>query len=337
MENLDQLRELIRTPRQCVILSHRNPDGDALGSCLGLSLFLQSLNHNVRVIFPSEYPVNFEWMPQTEEILAYDLEPGLVAEVIRKAELVFFLDFNSLDRIDKIAPLLEANQAPRVMIDHHIDPFPIADLMFSEVAASSTSEMVFNIIEKIQPGKLPGMLVMECLYTGIMTDTGSFRHATSERVFSILARFKSAGLNDTRIQELVNNSYPDKYLKLLGHCLHNRMELIPEQQFGLIWLTREDYRNFDIQRGDTEGIINYLMMLKTVKVGALVMNQPAIVKLSLRSKGDYSVQQICSRYFGGGGHRNASGGFCKCTLEETISRLKEAIAANPVPAVNTLS
>ena len=132
-------------------------------------------------------------------------------------------------------------------------------------------------------------------------------------------------LNDSRIQELVNNSQPEKYLRLLGHCLHNRMELYPEHHFGLIYLTKEDYRNFDIRRGDTEGIINYLMMLKSVKIGALVMNQPSIVKLSLRSKGNISVQQICRQHFNGGGHKNASGGSSKLSLEETINKLKDAL------------
>ncbi|MBK9107824.1 MAG: DHH family phosphoesterase [Saprospiraceae bacterium] len=325
MEAISQLKDLIQSPKNCVILSHRNPDGDALGSSLGLSLFLQQFKHNVKVIFPSEYPVNFEWMPQTAEVLIYDLNPKVVEQTIQNADLIFCLDFNSLERIDKMAMMVTQRNVPKIMIDHHIDPEPFADIQFSNEQASSTSEMVYDIIRTIQSDKIVSNLIVDCLYTGIMTDTGSFHHATSAKVFQILAEFKSLGLNDTRIQELVNNSQPEKYLKLLGHCLHNRMELFPEQEFGLIWLSKEDYRTFDIKRGDTEGIINYLMMLKNVRVGALVMNQPNIVKLSLRSKGDFSVQQLCKQHFNGGGHKNASGGYSKSGLEEAIVKLKQAM------------
>lgn len=330
MEGIQTLRALLHTPKNCVVLSHRNPDGDALGSSLALSLYLQAFNHQVRVLFPSEYPVNFEWMPQTEEVIIADLQPKLAEQCIQKAELIFCLDFNSLERIDKMGIWVRDQKVPVVMIDHHMDPEPFADLQFSIETASSTSEIIYDIIHQLQPDQLSNPLIMDCLYTGIMTDTGSFHHATSEKVFDILSSFKKNGLNDTRIQELVSNSQPDKYLRLLGHCLHNRMELFPDQQYGVIWLTKDDYRNFDIKRGDTEGIINYLMMLKSVRVGALIMNQPSIVKLSLRSKGDYSVQQLCKQYFNGGGHRNASGGYSKVSLEETIQKLKEAFVNHPI-------
>ncbi|MBK8484473.1 MAG: DHH family phosphoesterase [Saprospiraceae bacterium] len=334
MEQLPQLKSLLAIPKSCVILSHRNPDGDALGSSLALSLFLQSMNHQVRVILPSDFPVNFEWMPQTEEILIFDMNQKLVEETIKSADLIFCLDFNSLDRIDRIAPFILERNVPKVMIDHHIDPEPFADLVFSYDTLSSTSEIIYDLIREINPAKLKSKLILECLYTGLMTDTGSFHHATSPKVFQMMAEMKSNGLDDTRIQELVNNSQPDKYLRLLGHCLHNRMELIPEHQFGLIYLTKEDYRNYDIRRGDTEGIINYLMMLKSIRIGALVMNQPTIVKLSLRSKGDYSVQQVCRQHFNGGGHRNASGGSSKSSLEDTLQKLKEVIAQTHINVYN---
>jgi phosphoesterase RecJ-like protein len=334
MEQLHQLKALLNVPKSCVILSHRNPDGDALGSSLALSLYLQSLNHKTNVIFPSEYPVNYEWMPQSEEIIIFDLNQKLAEETIKSADLIFCLDFNSLERIDKMAAMIMNRKVPKIMIDHHVDPEPFADLTFSFEALSSTSEIVYDLIKEITPDKKLSGIIMDCIYTGMMTDTGSFHHATSPKVFRIMSELKMQGLDDTRIQELVNNSLPDKYLKLLGHCLHNRMELYPEFQFGLIYLTKEDYRNFDIRRGDTEGIINYLMMLKSVRVGALVMNQPTIVKLSLRSKGDFSVQQICSKHFNGGGHKNASGGSSKSSLEDTISKLKTVVAQASIEVIN---
>ncbi|MBK6352499.1 MAG: DHH family phosphoesterase [Saprospiraceae bacterium] len=323
MEDLSKLSELLAFPKEIVLLSHRNPDGDAIGSCLALSIYLQSKGHKTSVLFPSEYPLAFEWMPQSEEIIIYDLTPSVAENAINKAQLIFCLDFNSLDRIDKMGLKVHTSTVPKILIDHHLDPEPFADLVFSYITSSSTSEIVYQIIKQLEPTKPIARLVADCLYTGIMTDTGSFHHSTSAEVFRLMAELKENGLEDTHIQELVNNSQPDKYLKLLGHCLHNRMELIPEWNLGIIYLNRDDYRTFDIQRGDTEGIINYLMMLKSIKVGILVMNQPSIVKLSMRSKGDFSVQAICREHFNGGGHRNASGGASRMSLEETIKKIKD--------------
>ena len=324
-QEIVEVKSKLEFPREICILSHRNPDGDTLGSSIGLALFLQSLGHRVNIVLPSEYPVYFEWMPLTEEIIIYDLAGPQAAEYVKRAEIIFMLDFNSLDRIDKLGVAVNESTVTKVMIDHHMDPEPIADYIFSDTSYSSTSEMIYEFIENYGTTVKNAKLINDCLYTGIMTDTGSFHHNTSSRVLRIVASMKDQGLDDTRIQELVLNSQPDKYLKLLGHCLHNRMELIPELKFGLISLTREDYKNFDIQRGDTEGIINYLMMLKNVTVAALVMNQPNIVKLSLRSKGNISVQELCRDHFNGGGHKNASGGASKLSLDETLKKLKEVL------------
>ncbi len=334
MEEINQLKGWLEIPKKCVILSHRNPDGDAMGSSLGLALYLQEQRHEARVIFPSEYPANFEWMPLSEEIIIYDLMPKLAEDTLRAAEIVFCLDFNSLERIDKLGLIVNDLKVPKILIDHHLDPEPFADMAFSDISVSSTSELVYDIVKKINHNKVPSPLIMQCLYAGIMTDTGSFHHSTSAKLFNIMAEMKTYGLDDTRIQELVNNNQPDKYLRLLGHCLHNRMELYPDWKFGLIYLTKDDYRDFDIRRGDTEGIINYLMMLKSVQIAALVMNQPTIIKLSLRSKGNINVQQICARHFNGGGHRNASGGSSKTTLSETIKTLKEIIEGHMTATIN---
>ena len=336
MEDLSKLSELLAFPKEIVLLSHRNPDGDAIGSCLALSIYLQSKGHKTSVLFPSEYPLAFEWMPQSEEIIIYDLTPSVAENAINKAQLIFCLDFNSLDRIDKMGLKVHTSTVPKILIDHHLDPEPFTDLVFSYITSSSTSEIVYQIIKQLEPTKPIARLVADCLYTGIMTDTGSFHHSTSAEVFRLMAELKENGLEDTHIQELVNNSQPDKYLKLLGHCLHNRMELIPEWNLGIIYLNRDDYRTFDIQRGDTEGIINYLMMLKSIKVGIMVMNQPSIVKLSMQSKSDFSVKAICREHFNVGGHRNASGCESRMKLKETIKKILDQKIQNTKHLQNSL-
>jgi len=323
--NINAIRELISFPKNISILSHRNPDGDALGSTLALSHYLQGLGHQVQVIMPSEYPLNFEWLPQANQIITYDLSPKQAEDWIKASQLIFLLDFNSLDRIDKMGLWVQESSAPKVMIDHHIEPEPIADVILSEDWRSSTSEMVYIILSQLGREAKFSDEIDKCIYTGILTDTGSFHHNTSPELYRLVADMKERGLQDGTIQEMVNNSQPDRYLQLLGHCLYNRMELLPDIHAGYIYLTREDYKKFDIQRGDTEGIINYLMMLKSVRVGVLVMHQPSIIKLSMRSKGDINVQMICRKYFNGGGHKNASGGSSKVSLEDTLSHLKTAL------------
>ncbi|HRI01467.1 MAG TPA: bifunctional oligoribonuclease/PAP phosphatase NrnA [Saprospiraceae bacterium] len=322
-ESYRALKNVLSFPKTITILSHRNPDGDALGSSLALSLYLQSKGHKVYVVLPSEYPLNFEWMPQVEEIIVYDLSQNLAEEKIKQAELIFCLDFNSLERIDKMGVMVSSSEATCIMVDHHLEPEPFADIQFSDTSASSTCELIYRILRELEPDKPIAQLQRDCIYTGLMTDTGSFKHGTSSEVFDIMSQLKSWGLEDTRLYNLIMNSHPDKYLKLIGHCLHNRMELLNHLRVGIIHLTRDDYKQFDIQRGDTEGIINYLMMLKNVQVGAIVMHQPSIVKLSLRSKGNISVQEICRDHFNGGGHFNASGGSSKLGMDETLKKLKE--------------
>ena len=325
-KELLELKDLLSMPKRVCILSHRNPDGDAVGSSLALKEFLQAHNHWVDVCLPSEYPEFFAWMPSVETIRIYDIEQAAVGEIIRKSEVVFCLDFNSLDRIDKMSPFINPDTQKVVMIDHHLDPYPFANISFSYPAYSSTCELLFDVVEGLNPGYYRGsQSFRDAIYTGIMTDTGSFHHSTSAELFDIMSQLKETGLDDRRLQELIANQLPDKYLKLLGHCLNNRMTLYPEWHFGMIYLNRADYAEFNIQRGDTEGIVNYLMMLKSVHISALVMEQPTIVKLSLRSKGDSDVQSLMSKHFNGGGHRNAAGGAMRASLDTVRQKLLYAV------------
>lgn len=326
MENLDQLKSYLHIPRDIVITSHRNPDGDAIGSSLGLFHFLNRWGHTVRVILPSEYPSNLDWMPQIEEIFIYDLNPEKSLEILKKAEIVFCLDFNSLDRIDKMGEtLLEMKNVKTVLIDHHLDPEPFADFVLSDTSASSTSELIYEFIMLLGKGKELDVTIGNCLYTGIVTDTGSFKFGTSPKLFRIVAHLLEIGVDDYQLQDIIFNAMSEKQLHLLGHCLANRMEILEEYHTGLIFLTRKDYERFNIQRGNTEGIVNYLLKIKNIKMAAFITEQPNIVKISLRSKGGFSVQEIAATYFKGGGHRNASGGFSRTSLKTTLQKFKEIL------------
>lgn len=325
MENIAELRAFLNFPRDIAIVTHRNPDGDAIGSSLGLYHFLKEQGHSVYMISPSEYPDTFAWMPEIEKMAIYDLDPEATQSIIARAGIIFCLDFNALDRIDKVGELIAPSRAPKAMIDHHLYPEPFADFVFSDTSASSTCELVFEFIKELHGMRFMNALIGECLFTGILTDTGSFKYSTSARLYRIVAELLEVGVDDYKVQDLIFNSLKEKHLRLLGHCLNNRMEILEEYNTGIITLTKEDYTNFDIQRGDTEGIVNYLLKIKNVKMAAFITEQPTIVKISLRSKGDFSVQEIARRHFKGGGHLNASGGYSFQSLQATVQRFKNLL------------
>ncbi len=325
MNQNTQIKILLSQPKDVIITTHRNPDGDALGASLALAQYLQKKLHKVTVITPSEYPYNFGWMTGINDIIIHDDDPGLAYDKIAEADVIFALDYNALDRVDKMGAHIMQSTADKIMIDHHIDPEPFADFAISQCEASSTCELVYQFIVD-QDGKSDiDKDMADKLYAGILTDTGRFRHSTSAKLYRIVADLKELGMDDLEVHDAIYNSMYEKHLRLIGHCLNNRFEVFPEAKAGLIYLTKEDYKNFNIKRGDTEGLVNYPMMMKDIRLSALIMEQPTIVKLSLRSKGDLSVQEIARKHFHGGGHKNASGGYMHGSLEKTIQKFKEVL------------
>lgn len=312
-------------PKDIVITTHRNPDGDAIGSSLAVYHYLRSLGHSVKIISPSEYPDFLEWMPAVHNILIYDIEPEDSARAIGQAEIIFYLDFNALDRIDKVGELTDAHRCTKIMIDHHLYPDPMADYLISDTTASSTCELVYDFMDRLGDKQKIDKTIAECIFTGILTDTGSFKYSTSPKLFRLAAALMELGVDDYLLQDLIFNSLDEKYLRLLGHCLHQRLEILDEYHTAIISLTKEDYEYFNIQRGDTEGIVNYLLKLKHIKLAAFITEQPTIVKISLRSKGDFSVQEIAKKHFKGGGHKNASGGYSFQNLKITLRKFKEIL------------
>ena len=326
-DQFSALRELLASPKDIVITTHRNPDGDAIGSSLGMKYFLEKHFHTVHVMAPSEFPDFLDELPGADEVLIYDNEPEACERYLRRADAFFCLDFNGLDRIDKMGELIaERAEQPSVLIDHHLFPDPFADITFSDTTASSTCELVYDVIVGLGRRHEIDVATGEALFTGILTDTGSFKYSTSPKLFRIVADLVSLGVDDYKLQDRIFNSLEEKNLRLLGHCLAARMEILPELRTGIIWLNRHDYEYFDIKRGDTEGIVNYLLKMKHIKVAAFIHEQPTITKISLRSKGDFDVQQIAKAHFRGGGHKNASGGASFIGLGPTINKFKEVMA-----------
>lgn len=322
MEFSSDLKQLIRTPQNVAIFSHRNPDGDAIGSSLAMRHFLDQYGHTVHVLFPSEYPEDFDVLPGAKDILIWDIHTEVCKQVLAKKNFFIFLDFNALNRIDRLGDYIKDLPGKRLLIDHHLYPDPIADFMYSEPESSSTCEMVYRFITGLGDLQKINPTVGKCIYTGLVTDTGSFRYATNPALFRIAADLVERGTDDSWVMDMIFNSQKEKNLRLLGHCLSNRFEYWPEYRTALIWLSKKDYEMFSISRGDTEGIVNHLLTMKDVRLAVFVHNQPTVVKLSLRSKGDLDVQEICKKHFNGGGHKNASGAYSHDSLKATIDKIK---------------
>ena len=321
----DELKKFLQLKKNIVICSHRNPDGDAIGASIAIYLLLSELGHDITLVFPSEYPKNFDYIPSIDKVKIYDIHPEEIDPKLDVADLIFALDFNGLDRIDKLGEKINSLDVPVVMIDHHIDPEPFYEYGISETAASSTSELVYEFMKQMGWEKKLTREIATSLLTGIITDTGSFKYNTRPNTFYVAGILQETGIDVKFIQDCIFNSMSVKQLRLLGHALNKRMEIMEEYRTGIIVLNKYDYKNFTIQRGDTEGIVNYLLMIKDIDLAAFITQQPQIVKISLRSKGDISVQEIARDHFNGGGHKNAAGGAQYGSLSKVIQKFKDIV------------
>lgn len=326
--NINIAKTLLAGQQNIAVVSHRNPDGDAMGSAIGLGLFLKKLNHRVNVIMPNNFPDFLAWMPQTDEVLIFEENIVTSKEVLDKATLVFTLDFNALHRTGHLMEqTLQDLDVPFLMIDHHLSPDDYATYMFSDTKYGSTCEMVYHFISELGYENLIDSEIATCLYTGIVTDSGSFKYPTTSSVtHKVVSSLISKGINNAEIHNLLfdNNSY-DR-LKLVGRGLEN-MIVLPELQTAYITLSAADLNEFEVRKGDTEGIVNYPLTIKGIIFSAIFIenSEEGIVKISFRSQGDFDVNVFARNYFNGGGHKNAAGGRSELSLVDTVTRFLEVL------------
>jgi len=316
------LKELLSTPKQIVIVPHKNPDGDAMGSTLGLYHYLKLYNHNITVIAPNDYPDFLKWLPANDSVVIFETQQEKSEALIHKAALLFTLDFNAFHRTGEMAEALENSEATKIMIDHHQQPDDYAKFTYSDVSMSSTCEMVYNFIEYLGDiDKIDGNIAT-CLYTGIMTDTGSFRFpSTTSRTHEVVGHLIAKGANNATIHNNVYDTNSYSRLQLLGRAMQN-LKVIPELRTAYITLSQAELDEFNFKKGDTEGFVNYGLSLKNIIFAAIFIEnqQEDIVKISLRSKGSFSVNQFSRSHFNGGGHDNAAGGRSHDNLETTVDK-----------------
>jgi phosphoesterase RecJ-like protein len=313
-----------------VITMHQKPDADAMGSSLGLYHFLIQFGHHVTVISPTNWASFLNWLPGCNNVLDYEaVEPKAIA-AIDAADWIFCLDFNVLSRTKRMEEKLAGAKGDRILIDHHREPqAEVFAYGNSDTGKSSTAEMVYDFIKASGHDENINEAVAECLYAGAMTDTGSFRFpSTTASVHKMVADLKERGLQHTRVHEELFDNFLENRFRFIGHVLMNRMEVFYEYNTALISIPQADLVKFNIRTGDTEGLVNYPLSIQGIKLAAIIIDRGEERKSSFRSKGGFDVNAFARKYFNGGGHFNAAGGFNKEPLDEVVAKFKAAIKEN---------
>jgi bifunctional oligoribonuclease and PAP phosphatase NrnA len=326
---LAEAKKLLQDPKKIVIIPHRNPDGDAMGSTLALYHYLKQFQKEVIVISPNEFPANLAFLPDSEKILIFEKNKETATQLLQEATLIFTLDFNALHRTGEMGLTLEKLKAPFIMIDHHEAPDSYAAVTYSDTAYGSTCEMIYDFIEALGDLEKIDKTIATCLYTGITTDSGSFRFPkTTPATHRIVAELIEKGVENYTIHNELydNNSYNS--LQLLGRALQN-MQVLPEYKTSYITLSQKELDEFHYVKGDTEGIVNYGLSIKGIIFTAIFIEnrEENIIKISLRSQGDFDVNKFAREFFNGGGHKNAAGGKSYATLNETVEHFKSIVKA----------
>lgn len=322
------LRDLLAKSSDILIISHFNPDGDAIGSSLGLFHFLQSMGKKVTVCLPNDFPGHFNFLPSSDEIVIASEDSEKAEELFRLVDLIFILDLNTPKRTGLLAPHIGKSNAKKVLVDHHVEPEKdVFDLMFSSTETSSTSELVFWLATDLLQDKLPNNQNMAmCLYTGISTDTGSMSYACNHiDTYLSIARLIEMGVVPETVNQKIYNSFSENRLRLLGYCISEKLVVNKEYGYAYMYLSLDELNRFDFQIGDTEGVVNYTLKMTEVEVGILISERLSVTRLSFRSKGKFDVNAFARKHWNGGGHIKASGGESKLPEKELLKRLEETL------------
>ncbi len=322
MERLEQFKKLIDSPKKMVIITHYKPDADALGSSLALSGYFKVKGHEVTVISPSDYPDFLYWMEGNSDVI--DFEDGneeICKTLIGEADLIFCVDFNSLKRINSLGEMVLNADAKKVLIDHHLDPERFADFELWDIKAAASAELVYQLIVDLGDRSLINPALAECLYAGIMTDTGQFKHPnTTKNVHLVTADLMDLGADVSKVGALIYDNNSLHRLKFIGFALSKKLTVLPEYRTAYFAISEKELKRFHFKTGDTEGLVNYALSLRNVVLAAVIIERPDVNRISLRSKGNFSVNDFAREHFDGGGHSNAAGGTSHENLEETVKK-----------------
>jgi len=324
--DINQLKQYIQQTEHPLIITHYNPDGDAIGSALAFYHYLVKKGKKPVVVSPNDYPEFLHWIPGNEHVVVYKRNNGTVLNALNQADVIFALDFNDSDRVNGLEKFLLAAPGKKVLIDHHPEPADFVDLKISDIKYSSTAELIYFVIESLGDSDLVDRPIAECIYTGIMTDTGSFNYNSSKPyTYYVVSKLLGLGIDKDKIYGNVYDNYSEDRMRLLGYCLNQKMEVFPEYSTALISITKDESKRFHFAPGDSEGFVNYPLSIKGICFTAIFIEKDDEVKISFRSKGNFSTNKFAAKHFDGGGHKNASGGSSRNTLEESLQKFRDLL------------
>ena len=321
-----KVKKAIAEVDKIVIVAHVGPDGDAMGSTLALWHYLMTLEKDTIVILPSAFPSFFNWMPGADKVLIYENSKEEADKIFADADLIFTLDFNTPSRMAKMADAVMSSSADKILVDHHLHPAEFAKIVVSYPQISSTSELIFRLICRMGDFSKINLACAECIYTGMMTDTGGFTYnSNGQEIYIIIAELIKLGVDKDDIYRKVFNTYSADRLKLMGFCLYEKMKIYPDARAALITITKDELKQFNFVNGDAEGFVNIPLSIHGVDFSVFMREDTDKIKISLRSQGTFPANKVSSDLFNGGGHLNAAGGESYLSLDETVSKFEEAL------------
>ena len=325
---ISELKILLTQNKSIVITAHTNPDGDAIGSSLAMYHYLTKLGNNVNMMVPNQFPDFYNWLPESDKIINYEKQAKLSQRLLKEADIIFSLDYNALSRLGTLTEIVKRTTGTRILIDHHIDPERESfDFCHSSTDTSSTGELVYDFITKLGDENLIDKKIGEAIYTCIVTDTGSFSFScNSPNTYIITSKLIALGVNAEKIHKLIYDTYSETRLRLLGFAISNRMIVWEELHAAIIYLTKSDLKKYSYQVGDTEGVVNFPLSMAKINMSVLITEKDNLLRLSFRSKGSFSVNELSRAHFNGGGHRNAAGGKSDESMDKLIDKLKTILS-----------
>lgn len=309
-----------------VIVPHENPDGDAIGSAIGLGNILSNRGDKVTIISPNDYPAYYHWLESKPKILFYNSQKKEAKQAIDECDILICVDINDIRRTGKLEKQIADFKGPKILVDHHPEPQDFCDFIVTDVSYSSTSELIYDFISDLGWEDFLDKPAAECLFTGIMTDTGSFSHNISDpNTFRVISKLLKSGINAESIHDKVYNNFSTERMRLLGYCLDQKMEILPEFKTAIISIRKDELKNYNFVPGDSEGFVNFPLSINGIVFSALFIEKEDYIKISFRSKGLFPANLLSATYFNGGGHLNAAGGESKLSLEKSIEFFKQLL------------
>jgi len=327
MQKIESFKSILESPKKVVITTHHKPDADALGSSLGLSSYLLKKGHEVHVISPSDYPEFLYWMHGEDKVINYEAGNETKSKkLLEEADIIFCLDFNNLYRINELGTKVAESKAVKVLIDHHLEPEDFAEFQFWSSEAAATAELVYEMIVNLNDRHIIDQNIAECLYAGIMTDTGQFKHPnTTKNVHIVTADLIELGADIAKVGRYIYDNNSLDRLKFTGFALSKKLKVLKKYRTAYFSISADELKQYNSKTGDTEGLVNYALSLKDVVLGAIIIERPETIRISLRSKGSFSVNDFAREHFEGGGHPNAAGGKSDTSLDETVKKFEEVV------------